>query len=59
MTAASPLRLVPAPAPVRRVHVYRATYKAWIDEHCASYAVRWARLDDYDRFVERWPSLQD
>ena len=28
-------------------------------EHCSSYAVRWARLDDYDRFVERWPSLQD
>jgi integrase len=39
--------------------VDRATYQAWIDEHYASYAVRWARMNDYDRFVERWPSLQD
>ncbi len=44
---------------VRRVHADRATYKAWVHRHCASYAVRWARLDDYDRFLDRWPSLQD
>jgi integrase len=54
-----PLRLAPAPAAVRREHADRATYKAWIYEHCSSYAVRWARLDDYDRFAGRWPSLRD
>jgi len=59
MTAPLPLHLVPPPVAVRRVHVDRATYKSWVDEHCSSYAVRWARLDDYDRFVARWPSLQD
>ena len=41
------------------MHASRATYKSWIYEHCASYAVRWARLDDYDRFVDRWPVLKD
>ena len=59
MTASRPLRLAPAPAAVRREHADRATYKAWIYEHCSSYAVRWARLDDYDRFAGRWPSLRD
>jgi integrase len=59
VTTLRPLRLMPAPAAVDRVHADRATYKAWIYEHIGSYAVRWARLDDYDRFVERWPSLQD
>ena len=59
MTTPRALRLVPTSVPARRVHADRATYKMWIDERCASYAVRWARLDDYDRFVERWPSLQD
>ncbi len=44
---------------MHRVHVDRASYKSWIYEHCTSYAVRWARLDDYDRFVDRWPLLQD
>jgi len=53
------LELARMPAPVRRVHADRATYKSWIYAHCTSYAVRWARLDDYDRFVERWPALQD
>ena len=48
-----------APVPVHRVHAGRAAYKSWVDEHCTSYAVRWARMDDYDRFVERWPVLQD
>ncbi len=61
MIMSQPLGLarVPARAAVRRVHADRATYKAWIDQHCGSYAVRWARLDDYDRFVDRWPLLQD
>jgi len=59
MTTPLPLHLVPPPQAVRRVHVDRATYKTWVDEHCSSYAVRWARLDDYDRFIDRWPSLQD
>lgn len=60
MTAAGRLLTIARPpAPARRVHADRATYKAWVDEHCASYAVRWARMDDYDRFVERWPVLQD
>ena len=27
---------------------------SWVER-----AVRWARLDDYDRFVDRWPLLQD
>lgn len=45
--------------PARRDHADRAVYKSWIDEHCSGYGVRWARMDAYDRFVERWPSLQD
>ena len=53
------LELARTPAPTPRVHADRATYRSWIYAHCASYAVRWARLDDYDRFVERWPVLQD
>jgi integrase len=53
------LKIAPPAAPVRRVHADRATYKKWVDEHCTSYAVRWARLDDYDRFVDRWPALHD
>jgi integrase len=57
--ASRKLSLASAPAPVRRVHADRAAYKSWIYEHCASYAVRWARMDDYDRFVEHWPALQD
>jgi integrase len=61
MTAPHSLRLAP-PLPIppaHRSHVERATYQAWLDEHCASYGVRWARMNDYDRFVERWPSLRD
>ena len=53
------LAIARAPVPVHRVHADRATYKIWVDEHCTSYAVRWARMDDYDRFVKRWPVLQD
>ena len=59
MTTPRPLGLAPVPAATRRVHADRATYKSWVYEHCSSDAVRWARLDDYNRFVERWPSLQD
>ena len=53
------LQLARTLAPARRVHADRASYKSWIYAHCASYGVRWARLDDYDRFVDRWPVLQD
>lgn len=53
------LAAMPSPAAARRVHADRAVYKNWIYEHCSSYAVRWARLDDYDRFVAQWPVLQD
>ena len=59
MTTPRLLHLAPAPVAMHRVHVDRASYKSWIYEHCTSYAVRWARLDDYDRFVDRWPLLQD
>ena len=61
MTAPRPLQLAPSlpSPPVARVHADRASYQAWSDEHTASYAVRWQRMNDYDRFVERWPSLQD
>jgi hypothetical protein len=55
----SPLAAVPPPPTVRRDHADRANYKSWIYEHCTSYAVRRARMDDYDRFVDRWPVLQD
>lgn len=46
---------------VRRppAHADRATYKAWVDEHCAGSNQRWVRLQRYDRFVEQWPNLQD
>jgi len=46
------LAIARAPVPVRRVHADRAAYKSWVDEHCTSYAVRWARMDDYGRFTE-------
>ncbi len=59
MTTPRLLHLAPAPVAMHRVHVDRASYKSWIYQHCTSYAVRWARLDDYDRFVDRWPLLQD
>lgn len=61
MTAQRPLRIAPTQATpsAPRVHADRATYKGWVDEHCASSAGRWARMDHYDRFVERWPSLQN
>jgi integrase len=53
------LAIVRAAVPVRQVHADRAAYKSWVHEHCTSYAVRCARMDDYDRFTERWPVLQD
>ncbi|HUO39565.1 MAG TPA: transposase, partial [Mycobacterium sp.] len=46
-------------APVRRVHADRAAYRAWIFEHAAGNGVRFSRLEAYDRFVHRWPVLQD
>jgi hypothetical protein len=62
VTASGPARhLTAAPegmvAP--RVHADRATYEEWVEHHCTSYASRWDRIKNYDRFVERWPSLQD
>ncbi len=59
MTTPRLLRLAPSPAPISREHAERATYQAWVDEHCPSYWVRWTRMDNYDRFVDRWPALQD
>jgi hypothetical protein len=46
------------PAPARRVQPNERA-KSWVDGQCTSYAVRWARMVDYDRFVDRWPDLQD
>jgi integrase len=46
-------------AAAHRVHAERASYKAWVHEHVTGYGARWARMDAYDRFVERWPLLQD
>ena len=61
MTEAGPARhLTAAPDPVvPRVHADRATYQEWVERHCTSYASRWDRMKNYDRFVDRWPVLQD
>lgn len=59
MTAPEPLERISAPTAVHRVHADRATYKSWVYEHIPGYGARWARLDTYDGFVERWPVLQD
>ncbi len=59
MTMPDPLSLVPNPVVARRVHADRVTYKAWVEQHCSSYAARWDRMKNYDQFVEQWPSLQD
>jgi hypothetical protein len=62
MSAAGPARhLTAAPEPmvVPRVHADRATYREWVEQHCTSYAARWDRMKNYDRFVEQWPVLQD
>ena len=62
MTEAGPARhltAAPAPAVALRVHADRATYQEWVERHCSSYASRWDRMKNYDRFVEQWPVLQD
>ncbi len=62
VTAADPSRhLTAAPEPlmVPRVHADRASYQEWVDQHCTSYASRWDRMKNYDRFVEQWPVLAD
>jgi hypothetical protein len=62
VTEAGPARhLTAAPVPmvVPRVHADRATYQEWVEQHCTSYAARWDRMKNYDRFVEQWPVLQD
>jgi integrase len=59
VTASGQLALAScAPVVGRRVHADRVTYKAWLYQHATGYGARWARLDAYDRFVERWPVLQ-
>lgn len=58
MTASEPLARISAPTSAHRVHADRATYKSWVYEHVPGYGARWARLDAYDGFVERWPVLQ-
>ena len=59
MCGSQSLNLAPGPVVVPPVHADRTTYTSWVEEHCRNYAVRWARLDHYDRFIEEWPSLQD
>jgi len=62
VTEAGPARhlaAAPAPVVVPRVHADRATYQEWVEQHCTSYAARWDRMKNYDRFVEQWPVLQD
>ena len=62
VTKAGPARhLSAAPDPVvaPRVHADRASYQEWVEQHCTSYASRWDRMKNYDRFVEQWPVLQD
>jgi hypothetical protein len=62
VTAAGPARhLTAAPDPmvVPRAHADRATYQEWVEQHCTSYASRWDRMKNYDRFVAQWPVLQD
>jgi integrase len=58
MTAAAQLALV-RPVEVRREHVDRATYRAWIWQHVPSSSVRSNRLRVFDEFVGRWPRLED
>lgn len=58
MTAVAQLALV-RPVEVRREHVDRATYRAWVWRHVPSSSVRSNRLGVFDEFVERWPRLQD
>jgi integrase len=58
VTAAAPLALV-GPVGVRREHVDRATYRAWVWRHVPSSSVRSNRLAVFDEFVQRWPRLQD
>ena len=41
------------------MHADRDSYQRWIDQHCSSYPVRRNRMGNYDRFIERWPSLPD
>ena len=62
MTEAGPARhltAAPDPVVVPRVHADRASYQEWVEQHCTSYASRWDRMENYDRFVEEWPVLQD
>jgi integrase len=58
VTAAARLAVV-CPVEVRREHVDRATYRAWIWRHVPSSSVRSNRLRVFDEFVERWPRLED
>ena len=58
MTAAT-AHLTVAPAARPLVHADRATYKAWVDEHCTGSNQRWVRIQRYDRFVQQWPDLRD
>ena len=53
------LTVAPTPAAAPQVHADRATYRRWVEEHHPSYWTRWSRMNIYDRFVERWPVLQD
>ncbi len=59
MTAAAARLSVARAAAVRREHVDRTVYRAWVWRHIRASSVRSARLKAYDEFVARWPRLED
>lgn len=60
MTAPGRLLSLVRPTPaVRREHVDRATYRAWVWRHIPTSSVRSARMKAYDEFVARWPRLEN
>jgi hypothetical protein len=59
VTAAAARLSVAGAAAVRREHVDRTVYRAWVWRHIRASSVRSARLKAYDEFVARWPRLED
>jgi hypothetical protein len=54
-----PLTVAPCLPIGRRVHTERGTYQGWVYQRAVGNGVRYARMEAYDSFVERWPVLQD